>query len=339
MNEPLISIIVPAYNIAPYIEKSVMSICAQSYRNLEIIIVDDGSKDDTLSAAQKLAQQDQRIRVIHKENGGVTSARLRGVQEASGEWIGFVDGDDYIEPQMYERLLSNALEYQADISHCGYQMVFPSGHVDYYYNTGRFVLQDKPEGLKTLLDGSYIEPGLCNKLFHKNLLHSLLHRGLMDTTIRNTEDLLMNYYLFREARASVYEDICPYHYVLRPSSAATSKLSEHKLKDPVKVLHILLKETENETDVHTVVCRRYIRTLIQYASMDCRSQAEWVAAYRKEMRIELRRKLSGIAKDTAFPARLKLMAAWAGLLPGSYGWVHGAYAKLRGFDRIYDLDK
>ena len=105
----MISVIVPAYNIAPYLEKSIASICAQSYKNLEIVIVDDGSSDDTLSVVQKLEKQDQRILVISKENGGVTSARLRGVSEASGEWIGFVDGDDFIEPQMYERLLHNAL--------------------------------------------------------------------------------------------------------------------------------------------------------------------------------------------------------------------------------------
>ena len=185
MENPLISVIVPAYNIASYIEKSVASICAQSYENLEIVIVDDGSSDDTLSVVQKLEKQDQRIRVISKENGGVTSARLRGVSEASGEWIGFVDGDDFIEPQMYERLMQNALEYQADISHCGYQMVFPKGHVDYYYNTGRLVQHDRQEGLSALLDGVYIEPGLWNKLFHRRLFDGMLNRGCMDTAIRN----------------------------------------------------------------------------------------------------------------------------------------------------------
>jgi len=339
MKNPLISVIVPVYNIAPYIEKSVMSICAQSYRNLEIIIVDDGSKDDTLSVVQRLAQQDRRIRVISKENGGVTSARLRGVKEATGEWIGFMDGDDHIEPQMYERLLNNAMEHQADISHCGYQMVFPSGHVDYYYNTGRVETQNHQQALCALLEGAYIEPSLCNKLFRRSLFNRMMTELLMETGIRNNEDLLMNFYLFQEAQTSIYEDLCPYHYVLRPSSAATSKISEHKLKDPVKVLRILLSKTENEPDVYAVVYRRYIRTLIQYTSMNCRDQEEWVAAYRKEMRTELRRQLAGIAKDASFPAKLKLMAVWAGLLPGSYGWVHGVYAKLRGFDRIYDLDK
>ena len=81
------------------------SIAAQTYENIEIVVVDDGSKDGTGAVIDAYAAKDSRIKAIHKENGGVSSARLRGVAEASGQWIGFVDGDDYIEPDMYERLL------------------------------------------------------------------------------------------------------------------------------------------------------------------------------------------------------------------------------------------
>lgn len=340
MENPLISVIVPAYNIAPYLDKSIASICAQSYGNLEIVIVDDGSSDDTLSVARGLAEQDRRIRVIAKENGGVTSARLRGAVEAAGEWIGFMDGDDYIEPQMYERLLANAQKYDADISHCGYQMVFPKGHVDYYYNTGRLLQQDRKAGLMALLEGSYIEPCLCSKLFHRSLFHHLLRNGTMDTTIRNTEDLLMNYYLFREAKQSVYEDICPYHYVLRASSAATTVYSSHKLKDPMKVTRILLHETNGEAaEIQAIAQQKYVRQLISNATADCGGQPEEAAAFRREMRSELRSVLGKTLRNRDCSVKLKLMALWAGLLPGSYGWVHRMYAKIRGFDNIYSLDK
>lgn len=339
MNDLLISVIVPAYNIAPYIEKTLASITAQTYSNLEIILVDDGSKDGTSQLLDQLAVQDARIRVIHKENGGVTSARLRGVAEATGEWIGFVDGDDYIEPQMYERLMANALKYDADISHCGYQMVFPHGHVDYYYNTGRLVQQDGQAGLVALLDGSYVEPGLCNKLFRKSLFQSLLSMGIMDTTIRNNEDLLMNYYLFREAKQSVYEDFCPYHYLLRASSATTSGYTEHKLKDPAKVVGILLEETSGEETVHAVVRKKWVRMLIGVATLDCRNESSMVKDYRKKMRAELRKALMRILRDSAMPAKLKLMALWAGILPDSYLFVHWMYTKIKGTDKIYSLDK
>ena len=138
----LISIIIPAYNIENYISTCLDSLLAQTYRDLEIIVVNDGSKDGTGAIMDTYAARDSRIMAIHKENGGVTSARLCGVKAATGDWIGFVDGDDIIEPDMYERLMANAVKHGADISHCGYRMVFPSGKVDYYYNTGRIVEQD-----------------------------------------------------------------------------------------------------------------------------------------------------------------------------------------------------
>lgn len=334
-----ISVIVPAYNIEEYIETCILSILNQTYNNIEIIAVNDGSTDNTKKILEGLSAQDQRIRVISKENGGVTSARLRGVAEATGEWIGFVDGDDCIEPHMYERLLANAQKYHADISHCGYQMVFPKGHVDYYYNTGRLMQQDRRAGLMALLDGSYIEPGLWNKLFHKSLFQGLLHTEVMDTTIRNTEDLLMNYYLFREAKQSVYEDICPYRYMLRASSATTSGYTPHKLKDPMKVVRILLEETKGEPPVHAIVRTKYVRMLIGYATLDCRRECEMVREYRREMRSELRERLGWIMSDAGIPTKLKGMALFSGILPDLYCGVHRVYSRIRGLDQIYSLDK
>lgn len=107
--ETLISVIVPVYNIMDCLERCVKSICAQTWENLEILLVDDGSTDGTGALCDQLAKKDGRIRVFHKENGGSSSARNLGIREAKGEWLGFVDSDDWIEPQMYERLLGAAL--------------------------------------------------------------------------------------------------------------------------------------------------------------------------------------------------------------------------------------
>lgn len=106
----LISVIVPIYNIVEYLPRCVNSIRRQTYRNLEIILVDDGSTDNSGALAEKMALEDKRIRVFHKENGGSSSARNLGLSKASGDYIGFVDSDDYIEPEMYERLLAAMLE-------------------------------------------------------------------------------------------------------------------------------------------------------------------------------------------------------------------------------------
>ena len=104
MGNALISIIIPVYNAASYLERSVGSVRNQTYKNLEIITVDDGSKDDSLKILNGFASSDSRIRVVHKENGGSSTARNAGLKEATGEYIGFIDADDYIEPDMYENL-------------------------------------------------------------------------------------------------------------------------------------------------------------------------------------------------------------------------------------------
>lgn len=107
---PLISVIVPIYNTMEYLPRCVRSIRGQTYRNLEIILVDDGSTDNSGALAEKYALEDKRVKVFHKENGGSSSARNLGISKAQGDYIGFVDSDDYIEPGMYERLLLTALE-------------------------------------------------------------------------------------------------------------------------------------------------------------------------------------------------------------------------------------
>ena len=125
MDEKLVSVIIPAYNIEDYIGRCLDSIISQTYKNLEIIVVDDGSRDHTGEILDNYAKKDRRIKVIHKENGGVSSARNKGIEAAEGDYIGFIDGDDLIESEMYKTLVDLLEEENADIAHCGYQMVFP----------------------------------------------------------------------------------------------------------------------------------------------------------------------------------------------------------------------
>ena len=227
---PLISIIVPAYNIAEYLPRCLDSILNQTYKNLEIIVISDGSSDGTNQVIENFAAQDSRIVPVFKENTGVSDTRNRGLDIAKGDYIGFVDGDDFIEPGMYERLLSNAIEHDADISHCGYQMVFPS-KVVYYYNTKEKCIYHTREGIIEIISGKKIEPGIWNKLYKKKIIADLR----LENTIKINEDVLFNFYAFVNAKISVYEDIPFYHYMLRNNSAATSSYTDNKLFDPVKV--------------------------------------------------------------------------------------------------------
>ena len=127
MTQPLISVIVPVYNVENYLNKCVDSIVNQTYTNLEIILVDDGSPDNCPKNCDEWAKKDSRIRVIHKENGGLSSARNAGLDIMTGTLVGFVDSDDYIAPNMYEKLYNAMIENDADLSACNYEFFDESG--------------------------------------------------------------------------------------------------------------------------------------------------------------------------------------------------------------------
>lgn len=242
----MISVIVPVYNVEKYISRTIDSILAQTMRDIEIILIDDGSTDGSSEIVDAyVARYPEKIQVIHTPNCGVTCARMAGIKSAKGEYIGFVDGDDEIEKDMYELLYKNAKKYQADISHCGYQMIFPDGRIHYFHNTRQILVQDTKKGVKDLLDGSLIEPGLWNKLFHKKLFDSILKNDLMDCSIKINEDLLMNFYLFTAAKRSIFQDICKYHYIVRENSASRQKLNKYRIFDPIKVKEIIIKKSDS----------------------------------------------------------------------------------------------
>jgi hypothetical protein len=232
---------------------------------------------------------------------------------------------------MYERLLKNALEFDVDISHCGYQMVF-NNRVDYYYNTGRLIHQNHAQAISDLLQGKFIEPGLVNKLFNRKLFCALSNR--IDQSIKINEDLLMNYWLFTAADSAIFEDICPYHYLVHKGSAANSALNRHHLYDPLRVTRIIKDNAEQE--FQPILLERLCRQLISGATMSLMKQAELIHPFRKKCRSELR----SILREIIFSScglRLKAMTIWATIWPSSYCFIHTAYIKLTGLDKKYDL--
>ena len=123
MKEELISVIVPIYNVEQYLEKCIESIISQTYKNLQIILIDDGSNDKSGKICNKYAEKDKRVVVIHKENAGVSEARNTGLDNAKGEWITFVDADDWIEEEYCQRLYNLVIETNSDVALCGYNRV------------------------------------------------------------------------------------------------------------------------------------------------------------------------------------------------------------------------
>ena len=239
-----ISIIVTVYNLEAYIARAIQSLLNQSYQNIEIIVVDDGSSDSSWAVVSEIANTDFRIIPVHQNNMGVMHARNTGIVYSSGDWIGFMDGDDTVDEDMYEFLLQNAHKYNAEISHCGYKAIFESGKIEYHHNSGVIIEQDTKNAIIDLLEGNLVEPSLCNKLFKREVVNSIL--GLkIDYSIKNYEDLLINFLLFTNCQKAIFVDLPKYNYVNRSDSASKNK-NEQAYLDVIKVKETILSLSSGE---------------------------------------------------------------------------------------------
>ena len=314
-----ISVIVPAFNVAPYLAASLNSLLAQTYPELEIVVVDDGSGDDTGRIIREYCEKYPNIRGIFQENQGVTAARLAGVEAATGDWIGFMDGDDQIEPQMYERLLENAKSVGADISHCGHQIHFPDGRIEYVHQSGVVRTQDHDTGLWELLDNREVSLSLCTKLYRRSLFDGLSQ--WMPSDIRYNEDLLMNDYLFDHAASSVFEGVCPYHYLLRKDSASCRGISEAYIFDPIRVRRILLERCTPEQK--PMMQQALLRNLLfNYAQLDTHKNRAQYGGFRQRVRQMLRAERDSFC---LLSLRNKVLANMICYAPWSFHLAYGAY--------------
>lgn len=205
MEQPTISVIVPVYRAQPYLVQCLDSITAQTYGNLQIILVDDGSPDGCGVICDEYAAKDSRIRVIHQPNGGVAAARNAGLAAASGDWIGWVDADDWIEKDMFGFLLANALREEADVCVCARFEELKS-------RTGRYgfperKLLDRTGALKSLLENRFLDDALYDKLWKRHLFHTIrFPEG------RTYEDLATVYRLLEQAQRVLCLPEQKYHY-------------------------------------------------------------------------------------------------------------------------------
>lgn len=206
-----ISVIVPVYNVERELERCVESICNQTYKNLEIILVDDGSTDDSGNLCDTLAQKDDRIKVKHKKNGGVADARKTGFLMSTGGVIAFVDSDDYIEPDMYEVLFNEMNQTNADIVFCDYVSVTKTNFEKRVFAKHNEIL-DKDKALK-LLANDEIKSFMWNKLYKKEILkESDFYVGKL------MEDFLCMPNIFNRCSIISYISKTFYNYVRRPNS-------------------------------------------------------------------------------------------------------------------------
>lgn len=232
----LISVIVPVYNVEKYLDKCIESIVSQSYTNLEIILVDDGSTDNSGEKCDIWAKKDDRISVIHKENGGLGNARNVGMCHANGEWIGFVDSDDFIEKNMYELLYSTCMENNADLGMVAICYFANGQYQAIHKHTGSVVTY---QGIQWI-DEYYgknragnIIPSACCKLYKSELI---INKRFSEG--RYYEDLTIAAQVLNDARRIVYVDNALYIYRKdRVESITASPLDIKRVDDSID-LHL-----------------------------------------------------------------------------------------------------
>ncbi len=259
----LISIIIPVYNVRNYLSRCLDSVISQTYKNLEIILVNDGSTDDSLEICSNYTAKDSRIKIIDKEKGGVAAARNAGIKAASGEWISFVDSDDYIDPDTYEIALYTALEKNAKLVQWNL--------IHFTETTTIPEVNSINEGFVDLTENnelSWIFNTVYTKLIHRDLFDKFESPFVDGLSI--VEDLCFSYRLFNRAGKFYYLDNCFYHYYSREKSIMHS-IEENALDNAVVELKKLdneLKVSNNRTLINSIRMRKievrnnYIHSLV-----------------------------------------------------------------------------
>ena len=214
-----ISVIVPVYNVEQYLERCVDSIINQTYTNLEIILVNDGSTDNSGKLCDELAKKDERIRVIHKENGGLSDARNRGIDEAESDLVGFIDSDDYIDSDMYEVLLKNLNNTDADLSMCALYDVYNNTPEAQVTNKETWELSSE-QAIKMVMEAKILSVTAVNKLYRKSLFSDLKFE-----VGKIAEDAFIMVKLLDKCKKIVATNEKKYYYVHRENSITTQKFS------------------------------------------------------------------------------------------------------------------
>lgn len=281
--EDLISVIIPVYKVEEYLEKCVESIRNQTYTNLEILLVDDGSPDHCGNMCDEYAKQDERIKVIHKENGGLSDARNAGIEVAKGEYIAFVDSDDFVSLDYIEYMYKMLIEGKAKLAICGVKEIWKHTTIEKEPYAEAKILTPK-ETFENFLFAKGIEICAYAKLYHKDLWKE--HRFPKGKVY---EDTAIMYHIIEEAKTIVYGEKDCYYYIARVGSISKqpgfNKNEEDYIKHTDKMLTFLkgnypeLEEAINRFYVYAKF--RILRMLIFTKPRNKQMEKEYVAEIKK----------------------------------------------------------
>ncbi len=315
----MISVIIPVYNTKQYLRSCLDSILAQTYTDLEILFIDDGSTDGSSELLDVLAKQDSRIRVIHQENGGVCAARNRGIEEAGGDYLSFIDSDDTLEPDLYETLMGLIREHGVDIAHCSYNRV-TDGVVKPIGNSGALHLHDGVQALECLLTGKLFVGSCWTKLYARKLFQNVR----FPSGIRTSEDMLVNFRLFCQVEKIVFLDVCKYNYLTSETSSCIRTPRRKRAEDLLTVNRTMCAENLCQ-ELQDILERRVLSALFFCYK---------AAAYEQNPDRTFQRKLTEEIADMhsrgyRFSRRTALEYQLLRHLPGVYKFAYGIYDRIR----------
>lgn len=321
----MISVIVPVYNVEAYLPRCLDSILAQSYNNLEVILVDDGSADGSGAICDEYAALDSRIRVIHKENGGLSSARNAGIQAATGEFLSFVDSDDWIEPDTYEVMLSIAEKYQVPLVCAGrYDVDGKTGE----RKIGLCPPKEEKLAAEELVGRIFLwdncDSSACDKLFSRELF-----REFRFPEGKVSEDVAVMYRIILGAEGAA---LCPkplYNYYHRPGSITKAAVSEKTFHFSQHTAEIYAYIREHHPAI--LPQARYLRVRSLYhilIRLDKKDQEGVYADRRREALGELRKHTSFVLTGPYFGKQERLTDLL--LILGLYGPFQRLYHFLKG---------
>jgi len=278
----LISIIVPVYNVAEYLPRCMDSILCQTHKELEILLINDGSTDTSGAICDKYAGIDNRVRVIHQKNGGVSKARNAGLDVANGTWIGFVDPDDAIKPNMYDALLKSAVESKKQCSVCGMVEYHTDGsqamHIAEQISNPTLT----EESLVYVLKNIYLR-SVANKLFHRSLIIDN-NPVRFDANIHAGEDMLFVVQAFTLANGAAYVPEALYCYFRRENSASFC-FNKNKLS-VVLALDRIIQALESKFPLALRYAKEYRMDVVIFLLADAyrRKATEFIPKLQKELK-------------------------------------------------------
>lgn len=290
-----ISIIVPVYNVEKYLHKCLDSILAQTFKEFEVILVDDGSSDNSGKICDEYAKKDSRVKVFHKENAGVSSARNLGLKEASGEWIVFIDSDDYISKDFLECDYSTT----ADVIQKSYDIINEDSGLSTLHKVTNKIIEDKEEFYRF-----YVRKR-TNALWDKIIRRELIKNITFNENVKIGEDFLFFLEIIKNIKQYLFDDKGIYHYIIHSNSAMQSTLKEPLLFiritiDSINNICSILNKNEDKKLRDSIIYQSCINILYNYRLSFSDSEKQILSAYYKKLSLSQ-------VPYTSFSTKMKLM--------------------------------